>query len=226
MYILSFECNVRKACRFYDNGIICISSKDVRVWTNHHLLVFSSAVKCSSSETCERLSLISFIMCLSQILKKTFQEYTIHFLSFSFSFFLYLFVAIKTKLYVPTWAWPNHPARPTGKFRWKPSFCRTMQELTDALLASYNGAGLPNWTAFLMIKKQNKWALKSSRFLFHYKSEILSDPTLFPLTFILLLLGKKGSKNAPNLAQCACDELQKNRIVGKKAGKWWWGRWS
>lgn len=31
MCILSFECNVRKACRFYDNGIICISSKDVTV---------------------------------------------------------------------------------------------------------------------------------------------------------------------------------------------------
>lgn len=145
---------------------------------------------------------------------------------FFFFFFIYFFMAIKTKLYVPTWAWPNHPARPTGKFRWKPSFCRTMQELTDALLASYNGAGLPNCTAFLMIKKQNKWVLKSSRFLFHYKSEILSDPTLFPLTFILLLLGKKWFQKCAKFGTMCVWRAAKNRIVGKKAGKWWWGRWS
>lgn len=76
--------------------------------------------------------------------------------------------------------------------------------------------------------KKKQMGLKNLQdFLFLYKSEILSEQALCPITFILLLLGgKNGSKNAPNLAQCACNELRKNRIVGKKAGKWWWGRWS
>lgn len=53
----------------------------------------------------------------------------------------------KERKHAHKWAWPNHPVRPTGKFKWKLSFCRSPnQEVTDAPLACNNGAGVPSWS--------------------------------------------------------------------------------
>lgn len=118
--------------------------KDVSCY-RYLLLVFPPAVKCRLAETCRRIS-VSFYSMYLCIYHHTFKNirFIFLFLLDIFIDFVLFFMAIKKKLYAPTWAWPNHPTRPAGKFRWKPSFCRTTQKLTDARLAFCKGAGLPN----------------------------------------------------------------------------------
>lgn len=85
----------------------------------------------------------------------------------------------KKRKHAHKWAWPNHPVRPTGKFKWKLSFCRSPdQEVTDAPLACNNGAGVPNWSDvmarvfyFIFFKSEPKQSWTKIK-----KSEISSAP--------------------------------------------------